>query len=202
MIWQAPNLAREPFLNLRPLHRVAAVLILAALGLTGWNVASYLRAGRGEESRVAEINRLDGETTAARQRLDTIEHDLAAIDLAAENRRVEFLNQRIEERSFSWNLLFDHLAANLPDGVRLRSLAPRLAPAAGRQGAHAASERTPILLGIRAEADDDESMLAFVDHLYADPAFASPDLKKERRDARGGPLAFDLSVVYLPEGAP
>lgn len=197
MSWQSPNLARRPFLNLRPLRRVATVLTTAALAVTAWNVTSYLRAGSGAAVRVAEIGRLRAEIVAARARVATVEADLARRDLAAENRRALFLNERIAQRTFDWNALFDRLAEALPRGVRLRSLTPRLAPAAESGAADEVSRRA-VALGLDAEATDGEAMLELVDNLFAHPSFDAPNLARERRQ-RGGAVAFDLTVDYFPE---
>lgn len=197
MSWQAPNLAREPFLNLRPLRRVATALALAAVALTAWNSVSYLRAGSGAARRSAELARLAAETAAARARLATIESDLASRDLAAENRRALFLNERIAQRTFDWNALFDRLAEVQPRGVRLRSLTPRL----GAVPADGDAARAVVSLTLDAEAEDGEAMLEMVDNLFAHPSFAAPNLSRESRQ-RGGEIDFDLSVDYFPEARP
>ncbi|MCM2268618.1 MAG: hypothetical protein NDJ75_00775 [Thermoanaerobaculia bacterium] len=194
MNWQAPNLARRPFLHLRPLRRVAAALALVAVALTAWNVASYLRVGSGHAARVAELERLAAETAAARDRLATLTADLATRDLAAENRRAAFLNERIAQRTFDWNALFDRLAEVQPGGVRLRSLTPRFA-------AGATDGRAAVALTLDAEASDGEAMLELVDNLFAHPSFASPNLSRESRQ-RGGEVDFDLTVDYFPEARP
>lgn len=201
MSWQAPNLAREPFLNLRPLVRVAAALGIVGLALTVWNLATYERAGSGAAARSAEIAALEERIAESRQRLATLENDLAQRDLAAENQRAEFLNARIEERSFSWNVLFDRLAEALPAGVRLRNLSPRVAAERGVGRRRTASVRTPVLLQITGEAVDDEAVLGFVDALFAHAAFESPNLERESRQGAAA-LAFSLSVTYYPEREP
>ena len=192
MSWQAPNLARQPFLNTQPLRRVAGALAVAAVALTAWNVDSYVRSGAGATARRAEIDRLTAEAAAARARLATLEDDLARRDLGAENRRAAFLNARIAQRAFGWNALLDRLAEAMPRDVRLRTLTPR--PSGGStDGAEA-----PVELVIAAEARDDEAMLELVDQLYAHPAFAGPNLQRESRQ-RGGDIAFNLTVEYRPE---
>jgi Tfp pilus assembly protein PilN len=189
--WQAPNLARRPFLNTQPLRRVAVALSVAAIGLTAWNVLSYARTGSGAAARRAEISRLAEEASAARARLATLEGDLARWDLAAENQRAAFLNAEIERRAFGWNALFDRLAEAMPRDVRLRTLTPRPMDAG-------ASGVAPVRLAIAAEARDAEAMLELVDRLFAHPAFASPNLERESRQ-RGGEIAFRSSVEYHPE---
>ena len=200
MIWQAPNLAREPFLNQRPLLRATAALAFVALALTAWNVTSYLRAGSGAAHLEAEIQKAARETEAARAKLTTIERDLGAHDLAAENRKAVFLNERIEERTFSWNRLFTRLAEAEPRGVRVRSLSPSFgknAPVLTASG-----RRAPVALAIQGEAQDGEALLEFIDHLYEHPAFDTPKLSKEAHQAGGGLTSFSLTVTYLPDAEP
>lgn len=193
MSWQAPNLARDPFVNQRPLVRASLLFAVAAIALTLFNVISYLRAGSGVATLATEITRLERETAASRARLATIDHDLANRDLVALNRKTEFVNARIEERTFSWNLLFTRLAEAQPRGVRLASLKPQF----GKKAADGKS-RAPVELHIKGEAEDGEALLEFVDKLFAHPAFDSPNLTREGR-AGGGVTEFDLHVVYLPE---
>ena len=199
MIWQAPNLARDPFVNLRPLRRTAMALAIGAVALTGWNVVSYLRAGSGTAHLQAELARVTRETEEARTRLATIERDLAAHDLAAENRRAEFLNARIEERTFSWNRLFTRLAEAQPRGVRIRSLAPSFDRKRGEEDA--ARLGGAVALAIQGEAEDGESLLEFVDRLFDHPSFDTPKLSREGSQG-GAATSFSLSVVYLPEATP
>ena len=193
MAWQAPNLARARFENLRPVRRVAALLAFAAAGLTAWNVFTWLAAGAGAHEKTAELERLQSETTAARARIATLEHDLAGADLEAENRRAAYLNARIAERVFSWNLLLDRLIETMPPGVRLRQLSPE----AARRGAAAAPEPETVALGISGEAENEEELLEFIDRLFANPRFGRPDLAREAtRD--GGLVQFELAVAYRP----
>jgi hypothetical protein len=199
--WQAPNLARDPFLNQRPLVRASTALALIAVVLTGWNVVSYLRAGSGAEAMASEIARLEGESAAARARLQTLERDLARLDLAGFNRRAEFVNDRIRERSFSWNLLFTRLAEALPRGVRLSSVSPRFGEGGPGEGARSAGRGAEVELRLRGEAEDGEALLEFVDSLFEHPAFDRPDLNREGQ-SKGAMTSFDLSVRYLPEPRP
>jgi len=195
--WRTPNLASRPFRNLRPVRRLSITLGAAAVALTAWNVVSYVRVGSGSEAKRTEIARLEEETATSRARLTTLEQDLAARHLAAENRRAEYLNRQIAQRTFAWNELFDRLGEVLPDGVRLRSVSPSLRESR-RPAAEPEAPRRAVALSIQAQATDDESMLQFVDRLFAHPAFAGPNLSRESRQ-RGGNIAFSLTVVFYPE---
>lgn len=197
-----PNLAREPFANTRPLRRLSALLWLLALALAAWNIQAYFASGAGATARRAELERLRTENVESRRRIDTLEADLRRADLERVNLQTEYLNQRIAERAFSWNLLFDDLVAVMPRQVRVQRLAPEgfrddRATRAGR-APHSAERR--VALRISGEAGDDESLLEFVDRLFAHPAFDAPNLASESRNRTGG-LDFELTVGYRPAGA-
>lgn len=205
MTWQAPNLAHEPFENRRPARRLGLLLGLAALGLTAWNVGTWWRTGTGAAERAHELERLTVSTVEARERIATLETDLAAADLQRANAEAQFLNERIDERTFSWNRLLDDLVEALPPGVRLRQLSPQLerdrtvgGTSRARRGAPASVDERNVWLRIRGEAEDDEDLLEFVDRLFAHLAFSEPNLAGENR-ASSGVISFDLTVIYRPD---
>lgn len=210
MSWQAPNLARVPFENLRPVRRIALLVAIVALALTAWNAGTWWRTGAGTAEKLAELERLTNEAGAARERIATLEGDLASADLEARNREAEFLNSRIAERVFSFNRLLDRLVEAMPRGVRIHSLTPQRAAAersgsvrtsAVRRRARSAGDSNDVTLKIDAEAEDDEALLELVDRLFAHPAFRDPDLGGESRKSTGV-LEFDLTVVYRPQAEP
>jgi hypothetical protein len=201
MSWQAPNLASRRYENLRPVRRVAGLLAALALLLTAWNVGTWWRTGAGAAEKRAELERLVQEAGQARARVETLERDLAAADLEAENRQARFLNARIDERAFSWNGLLDDLTEALPREVRLRQLAPQREARRGDEAARPAALERPgarsVALRIDGEAEDGEAMLAFVDALFAHPRFAEPNLMRET-ERPTGLVEFDLTVEYRP----
>ena len=67
--WQEPNLARAPFVNERPVRRLAVTLWLRfALvgGLAAWQAVASRQA---TSARLAELARLNTEAAAARERV-------------------------------------------------------------------------------------------------------------------------------------
>lgn len=196
-----PNLARAPFVNARPVRRLSVVLWLLALGLLGWNVRAYLDSGAGATARRADLTRLRKENAETRARIQTLEDDLRRADLIRVNLQTEYLNQRIAERAFSWNLLLDDMAQVLPRQVRVQ----RLAPEGFRDDRSLGTGRTPssaerrVSMRLSGEAADDEALLEFVDRLFAHPSFDSPNLSSESRN-RSGSLDFELTVGYRAAG--
>ncbi len=202
MSFAGPNLARDPFANLRPVRRTAVTLWLAAALLLAWNVAAYVRSGAGVADRAAELERLRRTSAEDRARTQTLEADLRRADLGRTNAQTIFLNRRIGERTFSWNLLLDRLGETLPRGVRVTRLAPDISKEERPRTGEATAPLPPpaarrVSLQMAGEAEDDESLLEFVDRLFAHAAFDRPNLSREAR-AKSGTLNFTLTVSYRP----
>ncbi|HEV2855434.1 MAG TPA: PilN domain-containing protein [Thermoanaerobaculia bacterium] len=201
------NLARRPFLNSRPVVRVALLLWLFGFALLLWNVVQFQRYLAESADKRAQIERGEREITRQRQINAGLKSRLDDLDLDQLNERVEFLNEKIEERTFSWSLLLDRLAEVLPNDVRLL----RLTPQTQQEDQRGARRRKPaansgprrIPLTISGETRDDDALLRFVDNLFAHPAFADPNPTREDRVGEAGNLVnFDLSVQYIPGGTP
>jgi Tfp pilus assembly protein PilN len=192
------NLARRPFANLRPLRRLAIGLwalggVAAAAAL--WLFAAYLS---GSAEKRAELGRLQEVGAAESQKIAGLEGELGRFDLAAQNREVAYINDRISERTFGWSALFDDLADVLPWNVRIESLSP-LSITPGKRPVAPPDQQVEktFLLRFGGTAKDGEALLTFVDRLFAHPAFAEPDLEQERRE-NGEELRFTLTVTYRP----
>lgn len=200
-----PNLARRPFVNERPVKRISLLLVVAGSVLLLadlWLYFGYVSTRRSTASQLVEI---EAQIESERAGLEAAERSLAAAEISAQNELVEFMNARIAERTFGWSVLFDRLAGLLPQDVRLDSLSPQFvaAEAMRRGGRRAAvAEVDPgrrVQLGLQGRARDGEAILTLVDALFADPAFADPDLSREIR--QDGEVGFNLSVAYLPQAA-
>lgn len=206
------NLSRRPFLNTRPVTRVALALwVLGALLLLG-NVTLFWNYLSGSTEKREELARLEEQVEREREAVSRLEARLAGLDLGDQNEQVGFLNDKIAERSFSWSLLFDRLAETMPDGVRLIQLRPTAIgggeiPGARRSAAASRAPRGPLAsdrvhLSIEGEAREDEDLLRFVDNLFAHSAFDNPDLAGETRSEDNQErVRFTLRVTYLPRNA-
>ncbi|HVR99687.1 MAG TPA: PilN domain-containing protein [Thermoanaerobaculia bacterium] len=198
------NLARRPFVNTRPVVRVALLLwVLGGLLLLG-NVSLFWRYLSGSGEMRAELDRMEGEVHNERQKSSELRKRIEGYDLGQQNEQVEYLNRKIAERTFSWSLLFDRIAEVLPDNVRLTRLAPTgiVAEEKGgevvrRSGRKEDDDRA--LLTITGVAKNDEALSRFVDNLYRHPAFEDPNPTQEKRE-EGGLLEFNLTVYYQPAG--
>jgi Tfp pilus assembly protein PilN len=205
------NLARRPFLNSRPVVRVSLLLWLLGLGLLLVNLVLFQGYLASSADTREQIERGEQEIARQQQIASELQGRLAAIDLERWNKQVDFLNEKIEERTFSWSLLLDRIAEVLPHNVRLERLTPRTGESgkrefAGRRSTGPTRERRQdgaIPLMITGESRSDEDLLRFVDNLFAHPAFADPNPKTDTLQTEQGNLVkFELTVQYIPGGKP
>ena len=197
------NLAGTPFVNRRPVQRFTMAAWVVGALLAGINVLLWVQyrhdstALRGRltetraqiEERSANVVRMNGE--------------LGGLGLAAQNEQIEFLNQRIAERTFPWSLLFERIAATMPNGVRLLGLNPVFQDR-GRRGASEATAALPeeelVDLKIRGVAKSDEDLYQWIDAFFASPAFERPRLYQESRTLNE--VHFTVDVQYRPRLEP
>lgn len=198
------NLSGRPFVNRRPVVRLSLLLWAAGVALLAGNLWLYwdFLAGRGEvDARRREV----GEAIDTEEhRIAALKDELASYHLAAQNEQVHYLNQRIQQRRFSWSRLFDELADLLPRDVRLVSLTPSAGEDRSSGRSRASAKRTPsavsdgqVLLQIEGQARSDQAILDFVDALFADPDFDRPNLRQQNQE-RDGLIRFSLDTDYRP----
>jgi len=198
---QSLNLAQRPFVNTRPVERVAAILWVLGVALLAWNLKlfmGYLGSSQVTRGKLATLERDIAQEQGTNAELQA---QVGKLGLEQQNREVTFLNRKIDERTFSWSLLFDRMAEVLPDQVRLLRLTPSnvVQREIGLGSRPSARELNPppVVLTLHCEAKDDEALLRFVDNLFAHPAFSEPNLENEERED-SGLLRFDLTVQYEP----
>jgi Tfp pilus assembly protein PilN len=192
------NLARQPFLNARPVTRIAILLWIGAGLLLASNVAlfwSYL--ARSEKTRTA-LGAAEQGTEHEKQAVQDLDSRLASLNVDRQNREVLYLNRKIAERVFSWSHLFDRLAEVLPDGVRLVHLLPERLGGKEDINVNQRQAKNDVTLEISGEAKSDEVLLQFVDRLFAHASFSEPDLLRQER-GEDGLILFELKVHYLPD---
>jgi hypothetical protein len=201
------NLARRPFLNSRPVVRMALLLWLLGLALLLVNLWQFLGyRGRSADKR-KQIAQSEADIERLRANLARLQKTLDGFNLEAQNQKVDFLNKQIAERTFSWSQLLDRITERLPNDVRLNRLAPltgekaerhlqRTGAAGGvRRPAGASGDLVPLL--ITGESRNDEALLSFVDSLFR-PPFTEANLAREEREEDGKTLKFEISVQYRP----
>ncbi len=171
--------------------------------LNGFLYWDYLSGQGVTETGLQEVmEQLDEESRL----LESARARLAGLETEELNRKVEFVNLRIQQRTFSWSRLFDVFAATLPNDVRLSTLTPRFEDARGRSSSRSRSRSTTtelpsdaVRLEIRGQAKSSEALLEFIDRLFAHAAFDDPDLHQEQARRDQEIIEFSISTSYRPE---
>jgi Tfp pilus assembly protein PilN len=193
------NLAAKPFVNRRPVQRISAlcwVLALVLAGVNGYLYWDYFSGQGVTESGLQEVVREFEEET---QMLARAREQVAGLEAEELNAKIEFVNQRIQQRTFSWSRLFDVFAATLPDDVRLSNLMPRFDKASTRGSSRArAVSPAGVRIEVQGQAKSSTALLEFLDRLFAHPAFENPDLRQEARSEQDI-IEFSISTDYLTD---
>ena len=201
------NLARRPFLNSRPVVRVSLILWMLGLLLLLVNVSLFWSYLSSSEDKRAEIARGEAEIQRRQTEVRELETRLDSIDLTELNEEILFLNGKIQERTFSFNLLLDHLAKVLPNDVRLNRLEPQTGDQKRREvrssrGVRRSKAREgEVTLVITGETREIEALDRFVANLFA-PPFADPNLVRYEQADEGDIVRFNVTVQYVPDGQP
>lgn len=191
------NLSRRPFANLRPLRRAALVLWLAGALLLVLNVRNYWGHFSSENQARSEMLEIERELDSERDAVSKLRRDVGQLNLATLNERSRFVNEKIEQRTFSWSALFDRLTEALPNDVRLSSLTPKFENSKKSGRGQETLEPGEVGLEITGAAKNDEALLALVDAFFEHASFRGPDLQREGMTTESL-LEFDLSVIYKP----
>jgi Tfp pilus assembly protein PilN len=118
------NLSTRPFYNERVVHAIAAAIAVLVLAVTAWQVVRVIRLSRYKTELNAAITRDKNEADHRTREAADIRRGLDQKELAAVAAAAKEANLLIEQRTFSWTLLFNHLEATLPEDVMLTSVNP------------------------------------------------------------------------------
>jgi Tfp pilus assembly protein PilN len=180
------NLSTRPFYNERAVHWALALAFAAIAALTVFNVTRVisLSARQGtlsadvqrEEERIAQLN---AQATKVRGSID--QKALARVIASAKE-----ANGIIDQRTFSWTELFNHLENTVPTGVMLTSVRPHII----KDELHV----TLTVLGREVEQIDEfieklEATGAFMNVLTDEEAVTEEDEIEARIEARYNPAS-------------
>lgn len=180
------NLSTRPFYNERAVHLLLLVAALLVAALTVYNGVRILALSRQHAQLSAAVGRDRAETErltadAQRVRAGIDQQRLTAIAAAAGT-----ANVLIDQRTFSWTELFNHLEQTLPPDVMLTSVQPSFS--------RNVTSIQMVVLGRRAE-DIDE----FMERLESTGAFdAVLPLQEDR--TQEGLLRVTVRSVYAAAG--
>ena len=184
------NLSTRPF----PAYRVANLALLLFFvvisGVTVWQVYSfrhYSSLAKNIRDKEKAAREEKGSLTNTLNDLGTRLDRPVTKDKLAE---IDFLNNLIIRKHFSWTTVFANLEGVIPDNVHLATVAPEIL-----------KDKVTLHLEIVCRSISDES--EFIRRLQASPVFQDVVVSREERKGTGGSadIGVDLIVSYFPEKA-
>jgi hypothetical protein len=184
------NLSTRPF----PAYRVANLALLLFFvvisGVTVWQVYSfrhYSSLAKNIRDKEKAAREEKGSLTNTLNDLGTRLDRPVTKDKLAE---IDFLNNLIIRKHFSWTTVFANLEGVIPDNVHLATVAPEIL-----------KDKVTLHLEIVCRSISDES--EFIRRLQASPVFQDVVVSREERKGTGGSgdIGVDLIVTYFPEKA-
>ena len=120
------NLSTRPFYNDRLVNGLLLVAALAGLLMAAYSTTRILDLGGERAKRVAAQNTAKSEaarirTEAEREQLSVNRQTYLLLAIATDE-----ANSLIDERTFSWTVLFGQIEKTIPMDVRLIAVAPRV----------------------------------------------------------------------------
>ena len=183
------NLSTRPF----PAYRVANLALLLFFvvisGVTVWQVYSfrhYSSLAKNIRDKEKAAREEKGSLTNTLNDLGTRLDRPVTKDKLAE---IDFLNNLIIRKHFSWTTVFANLEGVIPDNVHLATVAPEIL-----------KDKVTLHLEIVCRSISDES--EFIRRLQASPVFRDVVVSREEsKDTTGGAggVGVNLTVTYFPE---
>lgn len=152
------NLSTRPFYNERAVHWALGLAFAAIAALTAFNVTQVVSLSARQGTLSAEVQRQDTRieqlTASATKVRGSIDQKALARVIAS----AKEANAIIDQRTFSWTELFNHLESTLPTGVMLTQVTPRI-------------DKTELRIELTVRGREVEQIDDFIEKLEATGAF-------------------------------
>ena len=183
------NLATTPLENSRQFVAVSMVAGVALVALFVFLSQRTYSEWRDNRNLREETSRLENEMRDYADKRRELEGFFRKAENKHAMERADFLNGIIRQRSFPWTQVFMDLERQLPAGVRVVSIAPRM-------------ENGRVEVKLVVGAADDVGKLKFLKTLEASREFTRVQVTGESRPARseeGDNVVLELIVWYAAD---
>jgi len=190
------NLASRPYHNNTLVWLAYLGLLVAAMGLTYWNVSSF----RHYRQELTELDRVQGNMEQEQDDLESrhrkILRGIKNFDRVAIGRRTSKANEVIEWRAFSWTRLFNRLENVLPSNIKMTSVRP-IFRSRDRE-AEEADPRPSMPVKVEGLARDWDALFELQTDLIENTSFGRV-LPRNIDKLPNGELAFSIEFTYYPD---
>lgn len=187
-----PNLARQPFLDSRPVFVLAGALWILGLVLSLYSVNNFFSV-RSQERRInAKLAQLVQKNRELREQAKLLNRELSSVNWKKLKNEVESVSFAASQRRLRWGNLLADLEEVVPWDVRLVGIAPSV------------EKDGRIRVNLEGLSTGREAWLTFLARLVEDPRFGDliPRLEQAPGAGFAGGYQFSLSLTYRPEVRP
>jgi hypothetical protein len=173
------NLSTKPFYNERAVHWGLGLALVAILALTAFNVTRVLALSQEQSVLAGKAERDEAQAQSLRSDAAQLR---ASIDQKALERVVKAAteaNDIIDQRTFSWTELLNHIERTLPAGVMLTSVTPQL-------------DKGRVKVNLNVVGRSVENVDEFIDKLEGTQAFTGMSPLAERVNEQG---LFEVTIT-------
>jgi len=184
------NLSTRPFPAYRAINLGLIIFFFAVAGVTAWQLYSFQTySGLAKNIRDAESS-AQTEKGSLTNTLSDLGSKLDRPVTTAKIAEIDFLNNLIIRKHFSWTQVFANLEGVIPENVHLSTVSPEIL-----------KDRVSLHLEIVCRSISDES--EFIRRLQASPVFQDVVVAREERRGTGGAsdVGVEMTVSYFPEKA-
>jgi len=178
------NLSTRPFYNMRAVQVTLGGLALLVIVMTLFNAVELIRQGARqrefgarEVEAQAEATRLRNEAARIRAQINPKELDVVAASAREANAIIDL-------RAFSWTQLLAQFETTLPEGVRIKQIAPRI------------DKNGKVVIGVAVEARRGADLEMFLDALEMTGSFQQV-LTTEEQTNRDGLIDAIVEGAYV-----
>lgn len=181
------NLSTRPFYNERLVGLALLLALVAAIGLTLFNVSKLVSLSAERRRLTASTAADDNEAARVSAAADREQKSVNQANLRLLAVSTREANELIDQRMFSWTIFFGLLEKTMPLNVRLVAVSPHL-------------DKGEFKVTMTVIAKDLSDIDDFIQALYATGAFydAYPSDKQAKDD---GSFAAAVETSYLEPGA-
>lgn len=181
------NLSTRPFKPYRARNLALVLLLLILITVSAGQVYTYQQNSslangiRGSQQKIKE------ESEQLTKQLGELNAKMYSGNAAAKMAQVEFLNELLVRKSFSWTKVFANLEEIMPEDVHLLNLRPFI------------DEKGQLGLNINIRGRSHDAAVGFVKTLEDSEIFGDIAVALEERKDTIGEVEMALSTYYSPD---
>ncbi len=182
------NLSGRRFPRYRGTNLMLTGVLVLILVFSVWQVAGF----QDYTARVSELNRREQallvESEHLGDRIEELDQRLGRPDVQAQIQEIQFLDQVIERKNFSWMQLLEQIEIVIPRDVHLTSLVPQV------------RREDAVFVQMEARGRSIDSLSEFIARMEASAAFRNVVVSLEERDTVQGveEVRIVMGAEYLP----